>query len=111
MEVIFIKKRLGDTCSSEKGCKKEWGDTGAKKIGQRLGQLSAVGNLQDMWRIPGTGFHALHGDREGQYAVNLHGAFRLVFEAVRETEEELGGEGGDLSEIRKIRVLEVTDYH
>ena len=111
MKIIFDKKRLGETCNSEKECKREWGEAGAKKVGQRLKELAAADTLQDMWHIPAAGFHALHGDREGQYAVSLHGAFRLVFEAVREAEDEAAGEEVDLSEIRKIRVLEVTDYH
>lgn len=111
MEIIFEKKKLGDTCNSEKECKREWGDVGAKKVGQRLKELAAADTLQDMWRLPAAGFHALHGDREGQYAVKLHGAFRLVFEAVRGTKDVAAGEGVDLNEIRKIRVLEVTDYH
>lgn len=44
-----------------------------------LSQLDAATQPEDMQR-PGNSFHALTGDRKGQYAVEVRAQWRLVFE-------------------------------
>jgi len=60
-----------------------------------LSALDAATKPSDMAQ-PGWDFHPLTGNRKGQYAVEIRGLFRLVFEwendeAVRVTQEDYHG--------------------
>ncbi len=50
-----------------------------RKIQLLLGLLNAAGEAS-MMNAPGLRFHALTGDRKGQYAVSVSGNWRIVFE-------------------------------
>ena len=50
--------------------------------------------------------HQLKGKRKGQFAVVLTGNWRLVFEPEPPIEGHV-----NLAEVKKIRLLEVVDYH
>ena len=50
-----------------------------RKIRLILAQLNLVVEAAAM-NIPGMRFHALSGDRKGQYAVSVSGNWRIVFE-------------------------------
>jgi len=64
-----------------------WKKGGAKGIDPRsaehlkelLSALDAATRPEDMAQ-PGWDFHPLTGDRKGQFAVEIRGSFRLVFE-------------------------------
>lgn len=83
--------------------KRFWKDGRAKGVDPRsserlhdlLSALDAATAPSDM-DLPGWDFHALKGDRRGQYAVEVRGLFRLVFEwkdgeAVRVRQEDYHG--------------------
>lgn len=83
--------------------KRFWKNGRAKGIDSRseehlkdlLTALDAATSPEDM-AIPGWDFHSLKGDRSGQYAVEVRGLFRLVFEwengeAVRVRQEDYHG--------------------
>lgn len=53
----------------------------AHKLARILDRLNAADEVRDM-DYPGSGLHALVGDREGQYAVRVTGNWRIVFEFV-----------------------------
>ena len=50
----------------------------AKRLKLQLGRLEAATGPNDMG-LPGWGLHPLHGDREGQWAVEVSGNWRLIF--------------------------------
>jgi len=55
--------------------------------------------------------HELSHDRKGQFAVDITGNYRLVFEP-NNNPIPLKKDGGlDLNRITKIKILEVEDYH
>jgi proteic killer suppression protein len=66
----------------------------AEHLMDLLSSLDAATEPKDMDQ-PGWGFHPLTGDRKGQYAVEIRGLFRLVFE----------WEGDEAVRVR------VEDYH
>jgi toxin HigB-1 len=50
----------------------------AKRIQTRLNVLNRARELRDL-NLPGFGFHALKGDRKGEYALTVTGNYRLTF--------------------------------
>ena len=62
---------------------------------RRLDMLEAAGSLDDISPLRSVNLHQLKGDRAGQWAMNINGRWRLVF--------EWDGEGACN--------VEITDYH
>ena len=62
---------------------------------KRLRILDAATSLEDLMLNPGNLFHALRGDRSGQFAIAINRQWRICFER--------NGEGA-------VNV-EITDYH
>ena len=50
----------------------------AKRIQTSLNVLNRARELRDL-NLPGFGFHALKGDRKGEYALTVTGNYRLTF--------------------------------
>ena len=71
----------------------------ARLIHQRVDEMSAAESIEQMIRFRIGRCHALHGNREGQFAVDLEQPHRLIFEKV-------------LDEIKIVSVIEIVDdYH
>ncbi len=49
-----------------------------KRIQIRLNALNRAKELRDL-DLPGFGFHALKGDRKGEFAIKVSGNYRLTF--------------------------------
>ncbi|HDQ93109.1 MAG TPA: hypothetical protein ENN89_03210 [Synergistetes bacterium] len=111
MDIRFRSRKLERACNEEASGQREWGQNRARKVGQRLMELRAAGNLLDLSRIPGTGFHPLRHDRQGQFAVSLGGNLRLVFLPLENPLPCLPDGSLDLENISGIKILEVVDYH
>lgn len=60
--------------------------------------------------VPGA-CHQLHGDRAGDFAVNLWGAYRLVFVPDHDPSPLLADGGIDRAKVTRILIKEVVDYH
>jgi len=54
-------------------------DPSVPKIKRILSRLNVIGRPEEM-RLPGLHFHALKGDRKGQFAVTVRAHWRIVFE-------------------------------
>ena len=111
MDIKFGSRKLKRACNEEAAGQREWGQNRARKIGQRLMELRAAGNLLDFSKIPGTGFHPLHHNRQGQFAVGLSGNWRIVFIPLENPLPCLPDGSIDLENISGIKILEVVDYH
>lgn len=77
---------------------------------RRLATLAAAPALADMANLPGR-CHALRGDRQGDFAVNLWGSYRLVFGPNHDPVPTLADGGLDRSRVTRILIKEVVDYH
>jgi len=109
IEITFADKKLRESCSMEAACRRRFGEN-CRILQRRLATLLAAETLADMSTVPGR-CHALNADRSGQYAVQLWGPFRLVFEPDH-SPMPLDPHGGiDISQVTKIRILEIVDYH
>jgi toxin HigB-1 len=63
---------------SSKGIR-EWGEAISRKYIQRINILQNAKSMADLNSFPGLRFHSLKGNWTGQYAMNLDGAWRLIF--------------------------------
>jgi len=62
---------------------------------RRLDYLDSVERLTDIPALKSLGFHALKGDRKGQFSMRVNGPWRICFE----------WQEGDVYNV------EITDYH
>lgn len=111
MEIVFASRKTEKACNSERESSKMWGAENARKIRQRLAELSAAENLSDVAKLPPARLHPLKGNRKGQFAVDVKHPFRLIFEPAHDPVPLKDDGGIDLIRVTRIRVLEVEDYH
>ena len=110
MKIVFANERLRKLCNSQQMLIRRYGDKNARVIRRRLDDLAAAECLADMWSLPGR-FHALTGDRKGQYSLDLKHPLRLILEPADEPPALSEGGGFDLKSVRVVRIVEITDTH
>ncbi len=105
MQLHYASNYLKKLCTSESAATKKLGARCARTLIFRVGQMKAAENIEDLIGAPGH-FHALTGDRKGQWACRLQGGLRLIF--VPGTHGEMV-----LKEISApyLTITEITDYH
>lgn len=97
--VVTFKTRHLERCYTEhKRAVREFGAEVARRYVQRINLLQAAKSIDDLSQMPGLRFHALSGARQGQYAVNLNGFYRLIL--------TLQG-----TEMKVLRVEEVSKHY
>ena len=79
MIIRFKTKKLEKSYLEHRQAQKTWGEIIARKYIQRINLIKAASSLEEVMKLPGLRCHPLLGDREGQYAVNLNGYYRLIF--------------------------------
>ncbi|SHG23134.1 proteic killer suppression protein [Marinomonas polaris DSM 16579] len=79
MEVEFKNKKLQKCYEIHSKGVREFGDVVASKYILRINTIMAASNIDELNRMPVIRCHPLHGNREGQYAINLTGQMRLIF--------------------------------
>ena len=110
MEIVFRTKKLARIFNSIDALRKQYGDRMARTIMTRLAVLREAPTLSMVPTLPPNRCHQLHGDRAGQYAVDLTHPYRLIFEPSDTSVQEAGG-GINTDEVIAITIIEVTDYH
>ena len=80
----------------------------AKKLRARLSDLEAADTVTDL--TVGRP-HPLTGDREGQFALDLSGGFRLTFSPDHDPCPELPDGGIDWAKVTIICIEYIGDYH
>lgn len=85
MIVEFRSNKLRKCFEIHKEAQKAWGNAIARRYLERINVLMAVKEIEDLKKFPQFRFHALTGDRKGQYALNLDGFYRLIFTLSDET--------------------------
>jgi plasmid maintenance system killer protein len=109
MEITYsnkIKKKL----SSPSEIQQAFG-TMAKKVQSRLDDISASPNLKVLMQIPAANCHPLSGKRSGEWAVDISGNHRMIFEIDHDPIPRK--DNGEILaiEVTDIRIIETTDYH
>jgi toxin HigB-1 len=111
IELSWADKKLEQSVSTEHALKRRWGKD-HKVLARRIAALLAADALDVLTTTGVAGrCHALTGDRKGQYALNLWGAVRLVFEPANDPIPRKPDGGIDEQLVTAVRLLGVVDYH
>ncbi|MEV0269624.1 type II toxin-antitoxin system RelE/ParE family toxin [Hamadaea sp. NPDC050747] len=110
IDVSWASGKLARSCSSDSLGKREFGEAQWQVIKRRLAVLRAAPTVADLVAVPGR-FHVLTGDRAGCFALDLRGPYRLIFSADHQPIPTLSDGGIDLSQVNKVMIEEVVNYH
>ncbi|MBN1339709.1 MAG: type II toxin-antitoxin system RelE/ParE family toxin [Bacteroidales bacterium] len=110
MQISFKDRRLEKQITQPNELQKKYGSL-AKKISQRMAELRASNDLSIFGKITGARLHRLSGERTNEYAIHLSANFRLIFKPDYPDVPVREDGGHDLKEIKKIKVLQIQDYH
>ena len=108
---ISYSNRVERSFRTDSALRRAYGDRRAESIIARLLVLRDCATLSEVSTTPPERRHQLVGNREGQYAVDVAGQYRLVF-APNHDPVPLREDGGiDTNLVTAIVVLDVLDYH
>jgi plasmid maintenance system killer protein len=110
LEIRYKSDKLKNELTNQKEMVRRHGKRGSDRLRQRLYDLSAASNLEEMRNVPGR-CHELTGDRLYQLAMNVDGGKRLIFEVADEPLPLKPDRGLDWSAVTIVQILEVKDYH
>lgn len=108
MEIKFKDKHLQDLCNKRAVAVKNLGDVGARKLRTRLADIAAASRVSDL--LAGNP-HPLKGDRQGQFALDLAGGWRLVFAPANEPIPRRDDASIDWSAVTIVSIEYIGDYH
>jgi toxin HigB-1 len=110
IDISWSDRKLEKSCASDKSGQRRWGADDWKLMRRRLASLIAAPTLKAMDGVPGK-CHPLRADRDGQFALHLWGAYRLVFAPDHDPVPLLDDGGIDTSLVTRVVIAEVIDYH
>jgi toxin HigB-1 len=108
VEVIFKDKNLQRLCDQQAYAQKKLGQACARKLRARLADLSAASSVQEL--LAGRP-HPLKGDRAGQFALDLDGGKRLVFEPANDPIPRKQDGSIAWAIVTHICIVFIGDYH
>jgi len=110
MQIEYKNNKIKKKLESSLAIKKAYGAM-AIRVSQRMEQLKAAPTLQDLISIKAANCHVLTGDRKGEWAVDLSGNYRLIFE-IHHNPVPVKDDGSvNTILVTDICILETTDYH
>lgn len=98
MEVQYKNKKLHRVCTDANVARRTYGENMARKIHQRIDELTAIDSVETLIQCHIGRCHLLSGDRKNQYAMDLVHPYRLIFIKIS-------------GNIQIVEVQEITDYH
>lgn len=108
MNINFLNSNLRRLCEDEKHASRKLGSASAKKLRTRLRILQVASKLGE---IPIGRPHPLKGKRVGQFAVDLAGGHRLVFEPFDDPLPRNVDGSVKWKELESICIVFIGDYH
>ena len=110
MKIGFKTKKLQKQLTNPKDMAKRFGVL-AKKVNQRMKDLSGAANLAVFKKLPAARCHELKGDLAGNLAVDVSGNVRLIFEPDHNPLPNKNDGGLDWTRVTCITINAVEDYH
>ena len=98
LQITYKNRQIKKVCTNASEAEKQYGTRMAGKIHQRIDEIDASENVEQMLQFRIGRCHPLKGNRAGQYAVDLVHPYRLIFEKKGE-------------EIQIAEIMEIIDYH
>jgi len=84
LEIIFASNALRRCYESGTEATREWGKVVGRKYIQRIGIIYRARRFDDLYSIRSLRLHKLEGGREAEYAITLHGRWRLIVVSLEE---------------------------
>lgn len=78
MEVEFRSTQLEECFRYAAKAVRAWGKEVARRYVERIVILQGARSVAELHDVPPLRFHALKGDRQGQYSLTLVGRWRLI---------------------------------
>lgn len=110
MEISYKNRKLEKQLTDPREMAKSFGQL-ARKVNQRLKDLTDADSLAIMRTIPAARCHELTGDRKDELAVDVSGNYRMVFEPNHNPKPKKDDGGLNWEEVTKIQINEIEDYH
>ena len=105
MELSFKNQKTQKLCEDCKKVIAKYGNTKAKRIIMRIGDLLDATNLYDVSKLPQARLHPLQGNRKGQFSIDTFHPYRMIF-------IPLDGEIGNFKTITSVEIISINeDYH
>jgi len=79
VEITFRTRKLEREYLKSANAVKAYGGQVARKYILRINVIKQAYDIHELMKLPCLRCHPLKGDRQGQYAVNLAGFYRLIF--------------------------------
>lgn len=108
MEINIPDDDLRALCEQQRLAVRELGKPCARKLRSRLADIDAAAHVREL--VAGRP-HPLVGDRFGQFALDLHGGVRLVFEPDHNPVPAFSDGGIDWAQVTRITIIFIGDYH
>ena len=110
MEISYKSRKLEKQLTDLREMAKIFGQL-ARKVNQRLKDLTDADNLAIMKTIPAARCHELTGDRKDELAVDVSGNYRMIFEPNHEPKPKKEDGGLNWEKVTKIQINKIEDYH
>lgn len=111
MLIYFKIRNLQKICNKDNEAVKKLGLKMARKLQQRLMELSAAPCLDDISKLPPPRCHQLKGNRVGQFSVDLDHPYRLIFIPANNPVPKKKDGSLDLARIDSIEIIAIVDTH
>lgn len=98
LQISFKNKKIEKICTDTSYARKKHGIDMANKIHQRINEIKASNDVENMLKFGIGRCHELKGDRSREYSVDLVHPYRLIFSVKR-------------NEIQIALIKEIIDYH
>ena len=108
MEILFENSKIQKICEQKKEAEKKLGPICARKLRTRLSDLESASRVTDL--VAGNP-HPLKGDRAGQFALSLHGGYRLVFSPSNDPCPTTPDDAIDWDKVTIVCIEYIGDYH
>lgn len=111
MEVEFATQKLAKVCNSQTQLLKKFGARTADLIRECLDDLAAIEHLSDMRNLPHHRCHELHGNRKGEFSLDLVHPYRLIFVPGNRPIPRLPDGGIDWAAVTSVVVTGMENTH
>lgn len=108
MDIEFSSPDIQALCEQQRLMTKQLGDNCSRKLRTRLADLRAAANVAE---LTSGRPHPLKADRANQFALNLQGGKRLVFEPANNPIPTRDDDSIAWDLVTKVRIVFIGDYH
>jgi plasmid maintenance system killer protein len=110
MQIEYSSNRLKKQLSNASSIKQAFGVI-AKRVAARMDDIKSSPNLAILIQIRAANCHQLSGTRAHQWAVDISGNDRLIFEIATDPIPMKEDKSIDTLKVTAIRFIEIIDYH